>query len=153
MPTLEAPLSTKVPDKPPDPVDDRTPAAHQTDPIDELPIPRRTNNGRDGSLEVLRHCLDLAVTGNRAASKSARKFVATVDDIAPLDAVGPARQLELIAGALEMTQRLAHTPFDLGRTLVHSTVLVDVDVDVDIASQRCAPQESDQGASDDVAIG
>jgi hypothetical protein len=144
MPTLEAPLSTKVPDGPPDPVDDRTPAVRHTDPVDELPVPRRTKNGRDGSPEVLRHCLDLAVTGNQAASKSIRRFVATVDDIAPLDSVGPARQLERITAALEMTQRLAHAPLDLGRTVVHSTVVVDVDVDVDVASRQRADQASAQ---------
>lgn len=145
MATLEAPLSTKVTERHPDPVDDRSSAAHHTDPVDELPVPRRTKNGRDGSPEVLRHCLDLAVTGNQAASKSIRRFVATVDDIASLDSVGPARQLELITDALEMTQRLAHAPLDLGRTLVHSTVVVDVDVDVDVASQQRADQASDQG--------
>ena len=56
------------------------------------------------------------MTGNHAANRTLRKFAATVDEVAPLDSVGPARQLELIAAALEMTQRLAHAPFDLGRS-------------------------------------
>lgn len=105
MPTLEAPISAKV--------------THQTDPVDDqLPAPYRTSNGREGSTEVLQHCLDLAVTGNQAANRTIRQFVATVE-------------------------RLAHAPFDLGRAVVHSAVVVDVDVDVDIASQQCALQESD----------
>ncbi|HET9163342.1 MAG TPA: hypothetical protein VFN89_07875 [Solirubrobacterales bacterium] len=75
-----------------------------------------------------------------------RKFVATVDKVAPIDAVGPARQLELIAAALEMTQRLAHAPADLARGFVQSSVLVDVDVDVDvdIASQQERSEQVDR---------
>jgi protein-disulfide isomerase-like protein with CxxC motif len=126
MPVLEAPL----------------PAKEQVE--DRLPAPGREGDGRDGTAEILQHCLDLAVTGNLAAAKTLRKLAATIDRVAPIDTVGAAGQLELIQGALEMTQRVAHAPFDLGRTLVHTAVLVNVDVDVDVASRQNALQTSDQ---------
>lgn len=145
MPVLEATKSV-VEETPSDPVDDYVPATTcETDRVgDQLPVPPRASHGRSGSTEILQHCLDLVVTGNRTANKTMRKFVATVDKVAPLDAVGPARQLELISAALEMTQRLAHAPVDLGRGLVQSSVLVDVDVDVDIASQRERSEQVDR---------
>ena len=144
MPILEATKSV-VEETPSDLVDDQVSATHEVDQVDDqLPAPPRASHGRGGSTEIFQHCLDLLVTGNRTADKTMRKFVATVDRVAPLDAVGPARQLELIAAALEMTQRLAHAPVDLGRGLVQSAVLVDVDVDVDIASRQGALQESNQ---------
>ncbi len=54
--------------------------------------------------------LDLAMTGPRTATWPMRK-------------------------ALGMTQRLAHAPYDLAHGFVNSAVLVNVDVDVDIASR------------------
>jgi hypothetical protein len=145
MPVLEATKSV-VEETPSDLVDDQVPATtYGTDRVgDQLPVPPDVSHSRGGTTEIFQHCLDLLVTGNRTADKTMRKFVATVDKVAPLDAVGPARQLELIAAALEMTQRLAHAPFDLGRGLVQSAVVVDVDVDVDIASRQGALQESNQ---------
>jgi hypothetical protein len=144
MPILEATKSV-VEETPSNLVDDQVSATHEADQVDDqLPVPPRASHGRGGSTEIFQHCLDLLMTGNQTADKTMRKFVATVDRVAPLDAVGPARQLELIAAALEMTQRWAHAPFDLGRGLVQSAVLVDVDVDVDIASRQGALQESNQ---------
>jgi hypothetical protein len=88
-----------------------------------------------GSDDVLKQWLNLAMTGERTASATVRKFVDTVDKLTPLDRVGLTRRREVIVAALEMTQRLAHSPYDLGRGLVQSSVLVNVDVDVDVASQ------------------
>ena len=124
MPVLEAPLSTK------EQVEDR------------LPAPGRIGHRRDGSAELLQHCLDLAVTGNLAAGRTLRKLAAAVDRVAPIDTVGPAKQLGLIEAAEELTRRLAHAPFDFGRSLVNTAVLVNVDVDV--ASRQNALQASDQ---------
>ncbi len=95
----------------------------------------RTSNPQGVSDDVLKQWLELAVTGQRTASATVRKFVDTVDKVAPLDSVGLAKRREVIAAALDMTQRLAHAPYDVGRGLVQSTVLVNVDVDVDVASQ------------------
>jgi len=114
---------------------------------DRLPAPGQSASRRASSAEAMQRCLDLAVTGNLAANRTIRRFAATVDRVAPLDTVGPARQLELIAGAVEMSRRLAHAPFDLGRTLVNSAVLVDVDVDVDIGSQQPPAKEADLEAT------
>lgn len=99
--------------------------------------------GQGISDEIFQHCLDLAVSGNRAASRTAHKFIDAVEKVAPLDRVGPARQMELFLAAFEMTQRLIHAPYDISRSLVQSSVVVDVDVDVDIASQQ-APQQSER---------
>jgi hypothetical protein len=144
MPILEAAKSV-VEETTSNLVDDQVSATHEADRAgDQLPVPPDVSHSRAGSTEIFQHCLDLLVAGNRTADKTMRKFVATVDRVAPLDAVGPARQLELIAAALEMTQRLAHAPFDLGHGLVQSAVVVDVDVDVDIASRQGALQESNQ---------
>lgn len=108
-----------------------TPSADVTDqlpdPANQLPVPplHHASHGRGGSTELFQHCLDLIVIGNHA--------------------VGPARQRELIAAALEMTNRLAHAPFGLGRSIVKSAVVVDVDVDVDIASRQGAIEERQSG--------
>jgi hypothetical protein len=94
---------------------------------------------RGVSDDVVKQLLEVAALGPRSASGTVRKFVDILDTVAPLDRVGLAKRREVIAAALEMTQRLVHTPYDVGRSLVQSAVLVnvdvDVDVDVDIASQ------------------
>jgi hypothetical protein len=86
------------------------------------------------------------VNGNLAANRTIRRFADTVDRVAPLDAVGPARQRELIAAAMEMTRHLAHVPLDVGHSLVQSAVVVDVgvDVDVDIASRPEPPHQIEE---------
>lgn len=94
--------------------------------------------------EVFQHCLDLALSGNRAASKTAHKFIDAVERVAPLDRVGPARQIEVFLVAFEMTRRLIHAPYDISRGLVQSSVVVDVDVDVDIASQQAPHTAGEQ---------
>ncbi len=98
-------------------------------------VPDQTIGLEGGSEDVLKQWLELATTGQRTATGTIRKFVDTVDKVVPLDGVGLARRREVISAALEMTQRLIHTPYDLGRGLVQSAVLVNVDVDVDIASR------------------
>lgn len=97
-------------------------------------------NGQSGSEEALQRFLDVAVIGNRGASRAVRRIVDAVEKVAPLDRVGPTRQLEVLAAAFEMTQRLIHAPYDISHGLVQSAVLVNVDVDVDIASNQ-APQQ------------
>ena len=86
--------------------------------------------------DVLSQFLELAATGPRTASGTVRRVVDTVDGLTPLDRAGLAKRREVVAAALEMTQRLVHAPYDVGRGVVHSTVLVNVEVDVDIASQQ-----------------
>lgn len=99
----------------------------------------QTHERQGGSDDVLKQWLVLAVTGQRTASGTVRKFVDTVDKVAPLDSFVLAPQREVIAAALEMTQRLVHTPYGVGRSLVQSAVLVNVEVDVDVASQTQPP--------------
>jgi hypothetical protein len=98
-------------------------------------VPDQTNGLAGGSDEVLKQWLDLAKTGQRTATGTVRKFVDTVDKIAPLDGVGLAKRREVISAALEMTERLVQMPYDFGRSLVQSAVLVNVNVDVDVASR------------------
>jgi hypothetical protein len=92
---------------------------------------------RGDSDDVVKQLLEVAALGPRSASATVRRFVDIVDNVAPLDRVGLAKRREVIAAALEMTQRLVHTSYDVGRSLVQSAVLVNVDVNVDfdIASQ------------------
>lgn len=94
----------------------------------------------DGADDVFQECLDVAVTGNRPAGGTIRKFIDAVEKVAPLDRVGPARQVEVFVSALEMTRRLIHAPYGISHGLVQSAVVVDVDVNVDIASKQ-APQQ------------
>jgi hypothetical protein len=95
-----------------------------------------SNPTSDGQVDdVLKQWLNLAETTERTASATVRKFVDTVDKLTPFDRVGLAKRREVIVAALEMTQRLAHSPYDVGRGLVQSAVLVNVDVDVDVASR------------------
>lgn len=72
-------------------------------------------------------------------AKAKKALIDVVEKVAPLDRVGPARQMELFVAAFEMTQRLIHAPYDISRGLVQSSVVVDVNVDVDVASRR-APE-------------
>jgi hypothetical protein len=90
----------------------------------------------------LKRLFEVAALGPRSASGTVRKFVDTVDSFAPLGGVGLAKRREVIGAALEMTQRLVHAPYDLGRSLVQSAVLVNVDVNVDfdIASRPQTPK-------------
>ena len=118
MPTLEAPPAGQVADKPPDPVDEEARAGDLTDPVDRLPT-RSARRSRSGDTELLQRCLDLVVTGNLAAS----------------------RRIHTLA---EITERLVRAPFDLGRGVINSAVVVDVDVDVDFASRQIALEECDQ---------
>jgi len=87
--------------------------------------------------DVLKQWLALATTDQRSATGAVvRKFVNTVDRVVPVDRVGLDKRRKVIGAALEMTQRLAHAPYGLGRSLVQSAVLVNVEVDVDIASRE-----------------
>lgn len=102
-------------------------------------VPDQTSGPTGSSDDVLKQWLELAMTGQRTATGTVRKFVDTVDKVVPLDGVGLAKRREVIGAALEMTQRLIHTPYDLGRSLVQSAVLVNVDVDVDVDIASRAP--------------
>ena len=89
--------------------------------------------------DVLGQWLELAMTGQRTATGTVRKFADTVDRLIPMDGVGLPKRRELMSAALEMTERLVQTEYDLVRSLVQSAVFVnvgvDVDVDVDVASR------------------
>jgi hypothetical protein len=105
---------------------------------------RADGGAADADADVLEQWLELATTGQRTASGTVRKFVHTVDRLVPVDGVGLAKRREVISAALEMTQRLAHMPYGLGRSLVRSAVLVNVNVDVDIASRAATTLRSSQ---------
>jgi len=126
MPTDGTVATTGVPDK-----DSRVP-------------PDRTDSAPDTDEDVMEQWLELATMGQRTASGTVRKFVHTVDSLVPVDGVGLAKRREVISAALEMTQRLAHAPYGLGRSLVRSAVLVNVNVDVDIASRVATAMRSNQ---------
>jgi hypothetical protein len=98
-----------------------------------------------GSPDILSQWLELAMSGPRTASGTVRKFVDTIDKVVPLDDVGLAQRRQVVTAALEMTQRLVHAPYDLGRSLVQSAVLVNVDVgvDVDVASTTTIDREDE----------
>jgi hypothetical protein len=97
------------------------------------------NGHGDNSDEILQQWLELARTGGRTATGTVRKFADTVDRVVPLDGVGLPKRRELMSAALEMTERLIQSEYDLVRSLVQSAVFVnvgvDVDVDVDVASR------------------
>jgi hypothetical protein len=100
-------------------------------------VPDQTNDLAGSSDDLLKQWLALAVTSQRTATGTVvRKFVNTIDKAVPLDGVGLDKRREVISAALEMTQRLVHAPYDFGRGLVQSAVLVNVNVDVDIASRE-----------------
>ncbi len=100
-------------------------------------VPDQASDLAESSDDVLKQWLALTLTGQRTATGTVvRKFVNTIDKAVPMDGVGLDRRREVIGAALEMTQRLVHAPYDLGRGLVQSAVLVNVNVDVDVASRE-----------------
>lgn len=117
------------------------PAAEATKPDDPSTdlIPDATTGHGDNSEETLQQWLELAKTGGRTATGTVRKFADTVDRLVPMDGVGLPKRRELMSAALEMTERLVQSEYDLVRSLVQSAVFVnvgvDVDVDVDVASR------------------
>ncbi len=104
----------------------------------------QTDDLAGSSDEVSKQWLALAKTSEQTALATVRRFVDVVEEAIPLDVAGVSRQLEVIDGALEMTERLVHAQYDLMRSAVRSAVLVDVDVgvnvdvdvDVDVASRE-----------------
>jgi hypothetical protein len=109
------------------------PAATATKPDDtSTDLIQDATNGGDNSDEILQQWLELARTGGRTATGTVRKFADT-------DGVGLPKRRELMNAALEMTERLVQSEYDLVRSLVQSAVFVnvgvDVDVDVDVASR------------------
>jgi hypothetical protein len=82
--------------------------------------------------EISKQWLALAKTSEQTALATIGKFVAIVEAAIPLDVAGLSRRREVIDAALEMTERLVHTEYDLMRSAARSAVLVDVDVDVDV---------------------
>lgn len=100
-------------------------------------VPDQASDPVGDSDDVLKQWLALAMTDQRSATGTVvRKFVNTVDRVVPVGGVGLDKRRKVISAALEMTQRLAHAPYDFGRSLVQSAVLVNVEVDVDIASRE-----------------
>ena len=102
-------------------------------------IPDATSGHAKDSDELLQQWLELAKTGGRTATGTVRKFADTVDRLVPMDGIGLPKRRELIGAALEMTERLLQSEYDLVRSFVQSAVFVnvgvDVDVDVDVASR------------------
>ncbi len=92
----------------------------------------QTDELAGGSDDVSKQWLALTKTSEQTALATVRKFVHIVEEAIPLDVTGVSRRRELIDGALEMTERLIHTQYDLMRSAVRSAVLVDVDVGVDV---------------------
>jgi hypothetical protein len=100
-------------------------------------VPNQASDTAESSDDELNRWLALAVPGRQTVPGTVvRKFVNTVHRVVPLDGAGLDKRREVIGAALDMTQRLAHAPYGLGRSFVQSTVLVNVDVDVDIASRE-----------------
>lgn len=98
-----------------------------------------TNGQGDNSEEILRQWLELAKTGRRTTTGTVREFADTVDRLIPMDGVGLPKRRELMSAALEMTERLVQSEYDLARSLVQSAVFVNVDVDVDVDVASRAP--------------
>ena len=92
----------------------------------------QTDDLTASSDEVLKQWLVLARTSEQTALATVRRFVDLVEEAIPLDVAGLSRRREVIDAALEMTERLVHTEYDLMRHAVRSAVLVDVDVGVDV---------------------
>lgn len=92
----------------------------------------QTDDPAGSSDEASKQWLALARTSEQAALATVRKFVDVVEEAIPLDVAGVSRRRQVIDGALEMTERLLHTQYDLIRSAVRSAVLVDVDVGVDV---------------------
>jgi hypothetical protein len=110
-------------------------ATTELDDRDPSVVAGQTNGSAASSDDLLKQWLELATTGQRTATGTVRKFVDTLDKVVPLDGVGPSGRREVIGAAMEMTQRLIHAPYDIGRSFVQSAVLVNVNVDVDVASR------------------
>src|ERR1035441_9159027 len=92
----------------------------------------QTDDSAGSSDEVSKQWLALGKTSEQTALATVRKFVDIVEEAIPLDVAGVSRRLEVIDGALEMTERLVHAQYDLMRSAARSAVLVDVDVGVDV---------------------
>jgi len=109
-----------------------SPTATKTDDIaTELVSDAPGAHGGDSD-EILQLWLELAKSGGRTATGTVRRFADTVDRVVPLDGVGLPKRRELLSAALEMTEHLVQSEYDLVRSLVQSAVFVNVDVDVDI---------------------
>jgi hypothetical protein len=118
------------------------PAATATKPDDTStePIADATSGHGDGSEEILQQWLELAETGGRTATGTVRKFADTVDRLIPMDGVGLPKRRELMSAALEMTEHLVQSEYDLLRSLVQSAVFVNVGVNVDVDVASRAPK-------------
>jgi flagellar capping protein FliD len=79
---------------------------------------RRPPRGRSAGLphELLKSIED----GQRAAADAVRKFVETVDNALPLRGESAAKRQEVVESALEMTERLVQTQFDVLRRVMRS---------------------------------
>lgn len=125
MPTQDATRQVESPDEESALLPDRRrePGAEPPDLVAESP-------------DAMGQWLELAMIGPRSASGTVRRFVETIDRVVPLDEAGLSKRRQAVAAALEMTQRLVRAPHGLARSFVQSAVLVNVEVDVDIASPR-----------------
>lgn len=62
--------------------------------------------------------LDSVEKGQRAAIESVREFVDTVDQALPAHGEGPSSRQEMVDAAMEITDRLVHTPYDFIRKVI-----------------------------------
>jgi len=92
--------------------------------------------------ELSEQWLELARTGQETAIETLREFVETVEKAVPLRGGGLAKQREIVNSGLELTQAMVRAQYGALRGIVHSAVLVnvevdtDVTVDVDVASRK-----------------
>lgn len=92
--------------------------------------------------ELSEQWLELARIGQQTAIETLREFVETVEKAVPLSSGGLTKQREIVNSGLELAQAMVRAQYNALRGIVHSAVLVnvevdtDVSVDVDVASRK-----------------
>ncbi|MGO9791715.1 MAG: hypothetical protein ACLP8S_20095 [Solirubrobacteraceae bacterium] len=72
----------------------------------------------DKPVELSEQVLESVKTGQQAAIEAVRKFVATVEELVPLQ--GASQRRGVIDSALEMADRLVETQYDFVRSVVRA---------------------------------
>lgn len=72
----------------------------------------------DKPVELSEQVLESVKTGQQAAIEAVRKFVATVEELVPLQ--GTSQRQGVIDSALEMADRLVETQYDFVRSVVRA---------------------------------
>jgi hypothetical protein len=81
------------------------------------------NTPADETMDLPEQWLELAKVSQRTAIETVRRFLET------------AESMPLLGTGLSITERLAHVEYDAMRSIVHSAVDVNVNVDVDVLSK------------------